>query len=357
MKKPTKTQLTTGLSITGVTAILGMSGALTEHNRWRVANIFDGTQRDERSIVEEVGQSNLSEEQKTLIVKIQTKSHMLRKNIEDNKRFRWFWRINKLPLYWKTSNRLEGIEEILTGDVTINDLRKIDAELKKLIDEFYEIMKEDEQEVIREIQDGIAHITGKEISAIQSYMHECLEIIQNDLTIGGISTDYTGTHGSRIWAQLEEFIGAADSDEARTMLRQLISNYTYMSTEEDSKLALHHLTQIAERLEAGDSWSELIARLSIWWASVAILLLVSFIVIKKYWLPSLGTMGKRLIMGVLAVLWETVSERKKNNIPPPLTDIVDETSEDTWITSADTIDVTGEIIEDAPERGKTGEEK
>lgn len=82
--------------------------------------------------------------------------------------------------------------------MTIDDLRKADLELKKLINDFHEAMKEDEAEVIREIQDGIAHISGKEINAIQSYMRECVEIIKSDLTIGDVSSDYTGTHGSKL---------------------------------------------------------------------------------------------------------------------------------------------------------------
>lgn len=348
MKTPTKTQLTTGLSIAGA-AILGMSGALTEHKRWEVADILNGAQRDQKAMVENIGESNLSEEQRALIVKIQTKSRVISKNIEDNTRFRWFWRINKLPLYWKSSNRLKEIEEKLKWDVTSDDLTKIDKELKNLMDEFYDIMKEDEEEVIREIQDGIAHITNEEISAIQSYMHECLEIIKRDLTIGDVSADYTATDGSRLWNQLEKFVEERDSDEARSMLRQLISNYSYMSTEEDSKLALHHLTQIAERLEAGDSWSELIAKISITGVSILVLLLVSKIVIKKYGLPSLGTMGKRFVVGLFAVLWEAW-EWKKNDTPPPLTDIVYETPEDTWDNSGVVIDVEAEVIDENPGR-------
>ena len=133
------------------------------------------------------------------------------------------------------------------------------------------------------------------------------------------------------------------------MLRQLISNYSYMSTEEDSKLALHHLNQIAEKLEAGDSWSELIAKISITGVSLLVLLLVSSIVIKKYKLPSLGTMGKRLLTGLLALLWETV-EGKEKDTPPPLTDIVvEEASGDEESELSGVIDVQGELLEDKTE--------
>lgn len=122
-----------------------------------------------------------------------------------------------------------------------------------------------------------------------------------------------------------------------------------MSTEEDSKLALHHLTQIAEKLESGDSWSELIAKVSITGVSLLVLLLVTSIVIKKYKLPSLGTIGWRLITGLLALLWETV-EGKKKDTPPPLTDItVEEVSENEESGLSGVIDVQGDLLEDKPE--------
>lgn len=54
-------------------------------------------------------------------------------------------------------------------------------------------MLKDEEEIQKELSEGVAHISASDREALQSYMRECLGIIKNDLTIGDVSVDYTLT--------------------------------------------------------------------------------------------------------------------------------------------------------------------
>lgn len=238
--------------------MLGMS-TVSQSTRNAVDDILQDSRASHGMVVDRIEHDpSLSEEQKTLHVKIQTKYHLLSGNIENNKRFHGFWGLwgTKLPLFWDTEKRLREIHGQIQTAKTEAELQKINEELKKLIDEFHVIMLKDEQEIQKELSEGIAHISASDREAIQSYMRECMRIIKNDLTVGDVSVDYTLTWGSNVENLLEEFVNETDPDRINEILIKLVNNYRDIYADSDSELALHHMAEIAERLISWDSPDE-----------------------------------------------------------------------------------------------------
>jgi len=118
-------------------------------------------------------------------------------------------------------------------------------------------MLKDEEEIQKELSEGVAHISASDREAIQSYMRKCLGIIKNELTVGDTSADYTMTNGSELEGMLEEFINETDPDRINEILIKLVNNYRDIYADSDSELALHHMAEIAERLISGDSPGEI----------------------------------------------------------------------------------------------------
>jgi hypothetical protein len=117
-------------------------------------------------------------------------------------------------------------------------------------------MLRDEQEIQKELSEGVAHISASDRESIQSYMRECLGIIKNDLTVWDVSVDYTLTWGSNVENILEAFINETDPDRINEILIKLVNNYRDIYADSESELALHHMAEIAERLISGDSRGE-----------------------------------------------------------------------------------------------------
>lgn len=284
MKKSTK--ISTISLWVGFAGMLGMS-TVSQSTRNAVDDILQDSRASHGMVVDRIEYDpSLSEEQRMLHVKIQTKYHLLSGNIENNKRFHGFWGLwgTKLPLFWDTENRLREIHGQIQTAKTEAELQKINEELKKLIDEFHVIMLKDEQEIQKELSEGIAHISASDREAIQSYMRECLGIIKNDLTVGDVSVDYTLTWGSNVENLLEAFINETDPDRINEILIKLVNNYRDIYADSDSELALHHMAEIAERLISGDSLVEITGRIVGKWVvyilGISLLIFAIFIMIK-----------------------------------------------------------------------------
>ncbi len=210
--------------------------------------------------------------------------------------------------------------------------------------EFHVIMKEDEEEILEELDSGISYISYGDIANIQSYMRECLGIIKQELTVGDISADYTATNGSELDGMIEEFINETDEKKSKKTLKKLVNHYRDLYTGEDSKLAFHHLTKISQELESGDSWKEWSSR----WVLIAICVVLSAMAIKKYALPTMVKVGKRgakgLLMVILGEFFDRMEKRKNKKAKPPVDSVPRENP---------IIDVSGEEIttSETPQEG------
>lgn len=167
---------------------------------------------------------------------------------------------SKLPLFWDTEKRLKEIHGKIQTATSEKELDEINVVLKDLLDEFHVIMLKDEEEIQKELSEGVAHISAHDRETIQSYMRECLGIIKNELTVGDTSADYTLTNGSELEGMLEEFINETDSERSNEILQKLVNHYRDMYGDSESELALHHMAEIAERLIAGDSPEEIVGK-------------------------------------------------------------------------------------------------
>lgn len=165
-------------------------------------------------------------------------------------------------------------------------MEKIDKDLKNIIREFNAIMKKDEDAIQQELNEGISHISDKDIQSIQTYMRECLTITKNELSLGGISADYTGTFGSDLEKKIQNFITETDSKEAKATLNKIVNYYSSMYDSSGSELMLHHLAEIGKRLEAEDSLTEKAYH----WGLISILIILSLIAVKKLVLPTVVRM-------------------------------------------------------------------
>lgn len=195
-------------------------------------------------------------------IQIQTKLELIKELIEDNERFHGFWALwwNKIPNFSDTEERLEAIHKKLQDpEVKLWELETLDDKLGEIIREFMIIMRWDEEFIAQELREWMAYMSQDDISMIQEYMRECLELIDSELSMSDTESDYLRTSGTDIDRTIRDFIREEDLPEARKYMVTLVDHFKKLSWE-DSSLAFHHLAEIADKLRKGDNPEEIWAK-------------------------------------------------------------------------------------------------
>lgn len=121
-------------------------------------------------------------------------------------------------------------------------------------------MKKDESEINKKIKEGIQYISTNDIIAIQSYMSECADMVEKELTLHGLKADYLKTGGAVLESDILDFIHEKNIEKSRKILIKMIDHYSQVYDENGSQLAYHHLTEIAMRLQSGDELWKVLAK-------------------------------------------------------------------------------------------------